>query len=208
MTMLTTIVGIIIMTINQNLNVNTAIPWFMLNCVPGIVSAGIFVLILAAGMSSADSCLNSAAVLVVNDIIRPLNQKREDKKLVKDAKIWTVIIGIISSVCAIYSSSIISLFARAYSVCGAALVPLLIIGLLWKERKDEKISMSKCNSKVTPWGARCGIMVGAVFSQIPAFGENATGIGIFASAVTIVLVSLITKNIKYSDKIISQGYVE
>lgn len=178
MTMLTTIVGIIIMTINQNLNANTAIPWFMLNCVPGIVSAGIFVLILAAGMSSADSCLNSAAVLVVNDIIRPLNQKREDKKLVKDAKIWTVIIGIISSVCAIYSSSIISLFARAYSMCGAALVPLLIIGLLWKERKDEKISMSKCNSKVTPWGARCGIMVGAVFSQIPAFGENATGIGI------------------------------
>lgn len=208
MTMLTALVGLIIMTLNQDLDANTAMPWFMMNYVPGAVAAGIFVLILAAGMSSADSNLNSAAILVVNDIIRPIQLNREDQKLVRDAKIWTVIIGIIASVCAIYASSIISMFSRAYSMAGAGLVPLLVIGLFWKERKGEKISMTKRNSKVTPWGARCGIVVGAVLSQIKALGDNATLIGLAASAVTIIVVSLLTRNVKNPDELVSEGYTE
>ncbi|MBR1897021.1 MAG: sodium:solute symporter family protein, partial [Pyramidobacter sp.] len=208
MTMLTALVGLIIMTMNQDLDANTAMPWFMMNCVPQAIAAGIFVLILAAGMSSADSCLNSAAVLVVNDVIRPLRPERPDKQLIRDAKIWTVVIGVVSSVCAIYASSIISLFSRAYAMAGSGLVPLLLIGLLWKERKGEKIEMKKQNSKVTPWGARCGIVIGAVFSQIPAFGSNATIIGLLASSVTIVSVSLLTKNVPLHEKVASPGYVE
>ena len=159
-------------------------------------------------MSSADSCLNSGAVLIVNDIIRPINPKRDDKKLVKDAKVLTVVIGVISSVCAIYANSIVTMFARAYSMAGAGIVPLLLIGLFWKKRNYEKISVSKRNSKVTPWGARSGIIVGAVCSQIPFFGESATLVGILASGVVIVVVSLITKNVKCNDKFVSQGYVE
>lgn len=208
MTMLTALVGLIIMTMNQDLNTNTAMPWFMMNSVPKLLAAGIFVLILAAGMSSADSCLNSAAVLVVNDIIHPIRPKRDDKHLVRDARVWTVVIGVISSISAIYASSIISLFSRAYSMAGAGLVPLLVIGLLWKERSGEKTSMSKRNSKVTPWGARCGIVVGAVFSQITAFGSNATIIGLVCSALTVIVVSLLTKNVDNPEILVSDGYVE
>ena len=208
MTMLTALVGLIIMTMNQELDANTAMPWFMLNRVPQVIAAGIFVLILAAGMSSADSCLNSAAILVVNDVIRPFRPERPDKQLIRDAKIWTVVIGVISSVCAIYASSIISLFSRAYAMAGSGLVPLLVIGLLWKERKDEPVKMKRQNSKVTPWGARCGIVVGAVFSQIPAFGSNATIIGLLASSVVIIVVSLLTKNIPLPEKLVSPGFVE
>ena len=208
MTMLTALVGLIIMTMNQDLDANTAMPWFMMNRVPQAIQAGIFVLILAAGMSSADSCLNSAAVLVVNDIIRPLRPERKDKELIRDAKFWTVIIGIISSVCAIYANSIISLFSRAYAMAGSGLVPLLVIGLLWKERKGEKAEMRTQNSKVTPWGAMCGIVVGAVFSQISAFGSNATIIGLLASAASIIVVSLLTQNIPPHEKTISPGYTE
>lgn len=202
------LVGLIIMTLNQELDANTAMPWFMLNRVPQVIAAGIFVLILAAGMSSADSCLNSAAILVVNDVIRPFRPERPDKQLIRDAKMWTVVIGVISSVCAIYASSIISLFSRAYAMAGSGLVPLLVIGLLWKERKDEPVKMKRQNSKVTPWGARCGIVVGAVFSQIPAFGSNATIIGLLASSVVIIVVSLLTKNIPLPEKLVSPGFVE
>ena len=49
-------------------------PWFMMHCTPPLIAAGIFTLILCAGMSSADSCLNSAAVLVVNDLVRPFSR--------------------------------------------------------------------------------------------------------------------------------------
>lgn len=100
------------------------------------------------------------------------------------------------------------MFARAYSMAGAGLVPLLLIGLFWKERKHEKIKMLKCNSKVTSWGVRLGIVVGALGSQIPVFGDNAVVIGLVASATTIILISLITKNVNYSNEFISQGYIE
>lgn len=208
MTMLTALVGLIIMTLNQDLDANSAMPWFMMNHVPAVIASGIFVLILAAGMSSADSCLNSAAVLLVNDVVRTVKPDRDDKHLVRDAKVWTVIIGILASVAAIYASSIISLFSRAYSMAGAGLVPLLVIGLFWKERKGEKLEMGKRNSRVTPWGARCGIVVGAVLSQMTVLGSNATLIGLAASAVTVIVVSLLTRNAKNPEVLVSPGFRE
>lgn len=204
MTMLTALVGLIIMTLNQDLNSGSAMPWFMMYCTPAIIGAGIFVLILCAGMSSADSCLNSAAVLVVNDLIRPFSHST-DRDLIRDAKIATVVIGIAASVAAIYASSIISLFSRAYSMAGAGIAPLLCIGLVWKKRPGEKATMSKCNSKVTPWGARVGIVVGAVVSQLPFLGNNAVLIGLVASSVCIIVVSLLTRNIPVEKEFVSEG---
>ena len=169
-------------------------PWFMMNCTPPLVAAGIFTLILCAGMSSADSCLNSAAVLVVNDLIRPFG-KRTDKELIKDAKIATLIIGVAASVAAVFASSIISLFSRAYSMAGAGVAPLLCIGFIWRKRPGERSEMSHCNSRVTPWGARVGIVVGAVVSQLPFLGENAVLIGLVASSAAIIIVSLLTQNV-------------
>ena len=122
--------------------------------------------------------------------------------------IVVVIIGILASVAAIYASSIISLFSRAYSMAGAGLVPLLVIGLFWKERSGEKSQMGKRNSKVTPWGARCGIVTGAVLSQISGLGPNATLIGLAASAVVVIVVSLLTRNAKNPEALVSPGYTE
>ncbi len=207
MTMMTALVGLIIMILNQDLDANSAMPWFMLNYVPKAVAAGIFTLILAAGMSSADSCLNSAAVLLVNDVVRTIRPDRSDAKLVRDARIWTVIIGVVSSVCAIYASSIISLFARAYSMAGAGLVPLLVIGLFWKKKNVEH-RMGQQNSRVTPWGARAGIVTGAVVSQLHVLGTNATLIGLAASAFVIIAVSLFTGACRNPEVLTSEGYTE
>lgn len=204
MTMLTALVGLIIMTLNQDLDAGSAMPWFMMYCTPALIGAGIFVLILCAGMSSADSCLNSAAVLVVNDLVRPFSRS-SDRKLIRDAKIATVVIGVVASVCAVYASSIISLFSRAYSMAGAGIAPLLCIGLVWRERRGEGPKMGRRNSRVTPWGARVGIVVGAVVSQLPALGANATLVGLAASSVCIVAVSLLTRNVPVEECFRSEG---
>lgn len=194
----------VVMTMNQDLSSGNAMPWFMMHCTPPLIAAGIFTLILCAGMSSADSCLNSAAVLVVNDLVRPFSRS-SDRDLVKDAKIATVIIGVASSLAAIYASSVISLFAKAYSMAGAGMAPLLCIGLVWKERKGEKTEMSRCNSRITPWGARAGIVTGAVLSQLSFLGNNAVLIGLAASSVVIVAVSLLTKNVPVEPVFRSEG---
>ncbi|MDY0094347.1 MAG: sodium:solute symporter family protein [Candidatus Vecturithrix sp.] len=193
MVMLTALVGMVILTLNQELKPDDAMPWLMMHYVPTFVAAMIFALILAAGMSSADSNLNSACVLIVNDLIRPFHTKATDADLVKYAKILTVIIGIFAAGAAIFANSILSLFSKAYAMAGGGLVPLLLVGLLWKERSDQSHTMGKKNSKVTPWGARVGIVAGALLTQITALGPNRVLIALVISAILIVVVSLATQ---------------
>lgn len=207
MTMCTAVVGLIILTINQDLTQNEAMSWFMLNEVPLIITVMLFVLVLAAGMSSADSNLNSAAILISNDLIKTFKNDLNDKQMIKITRILTVCIGAIAALGGIYASSIMSLFSKAYSMAGAGLVPLLVIGLLWKEESGLQPTMGKKNSKVTPWGSRVGILVGAVLSQVSALGPNAILIALCASAVSIVVVSLLTKNVKISPEYVSEGNV-
>lgn len=191
--MLTALVGMVILTLNQTLKPDDAMPWFMLNYVPTGIAVMIFALILAAGMSSADSNLNSASILIVNDLIKPFKQKVTDIQLVKYAKWLTVVIGVFAALAGIYASSILDLFSRAYAMAGGGLVPLLLVGLIWKERKGERFEMGVQNSKVTPWGARVGIITGSILTQIPALGANRVLIALVVSAVLIVLVSLFTR---------------
>ena len=207
MTVCTALVGLIILTINQDLTQNDAMSWFMLNEVPLIITIMLFVLVLAAGMSSADSNLNSAAILISNDLVRTFKTDLDDKQMIKLTRILTVVIGAMSAIGGIYANSIMSLFSRAYSMAGAGLVPLLVIGLLWKEESGLDPTMGKKNSKVTPWGSRVSIIVGAVLSQVSALGQNAILIALGASAVSLVVVSLLTKNVSPNPKFVSQGNV-
>lgn len=201
----TAFVGLIILTYKLGLDANTAMPWFLQNCVPPVLCAAVFTLVLCAGMSTADTCLNSAAVLVVNDFVRPFS-RQSDRSLIRDAQIVTVVIGIASCLCGIYAQTVLSLLSKAYSLAGAGVVPLLCIGLAWREKKEPH-EMSKRNSKVTPWGARCGIVVGAVCSQLKVFGSNAMLIGLGLSAVTVIAVSCLTRNVKTEAIFLSEGDV-
>ncbi len=196
MVMLTAMVGMIIFTVNPNLSGEEPMPWFMMNMVPQFVAVGIFLCIMAAGMSSADSTLNSATVLITNDVISVFKPGLTDKQLLTIVRTLTVIIGISAALVALYAQSILSLFSRAYSMAGGGLVPLLVVGLLWKERPNEEFVTGKTNSKVTPWGARIGMIAGAVLSQINSLGTYKILIALGISAVLIIVVSMMTSDSK------------
>ncbi|MCP4401487.1 MAG: sodium:solute symporter family protein, partial [bacterium] len=105
----------------------------------------------------------------------------------------TVIVGVFAAGAAIYASSILGLFSKAYAMAGGGLVPLLLVGFLWKKQPDQTHTMGKSNSKVTPWGSRVGILSGVVLTQISALGPNRVLIALVVSAVLIVVVSLATQ---------------
>ncbi|MCR4430252.1 MAG: sodium:solute symporter family protein [Tepidanaerobacteraceae bacterium] len=185
---MTAMVGLVTKVLNPNLeNANQAMPWLMMHYTPTWVLAVVFTLILAAAMSSADSNLNSAAVILVNDLIKPFAPNKTDKELVNYAKILTIVVGIFSTLAAIYASSIISLFSKAYTMAGGGIVPVLLVGLLWK-KTGEPFTMGVKNSRITPWGARLGIIAGSVISL------SKYGIlwGVVISAAVTVVVSLLT----------------
>jgi len=184
---LTALVGMTAKALNPGLDPSLAMPWLMMNHVPMFVVAIVFALILAAAMSSADSLLNASAIIVVNDIIYPFKPELTDAQLVSWAKKLTVIIGIVASLLALYAQSIIGMFSKAYTMAGGGVVPVLIVGLLWKI-SSKPFAMGEKNSRLTPWGVRISIVSGAVVSL--AFSILW---GIAVSAVLAVVVSLVTK---------------
>ena len=189
-TSLTVLVGMVARSLNPKLDPNMAMPWLMANQVPMAVTAIVFTLILAAAISSAASNLNSAAVILVNDLVSPLNSKISDRGLLNIAKVTTIIVGIFAALAAMYSPSIISLFSKAYTMAGGSVVPVLLVGLLWKRDYRRAFAAgAKHNSRLTPWGARVALVIGAVISL--QFGIL-WGIGV--AAVLAIIVSLITRN--------------
>jgi Na+/proline symporter len=176
-------------TLNPTLDPNMAMPWLMTNQVPLAITAIVFTLILAAAISSAASNLNSAAVILVNDLVRPFNEKMPDQSLLKLAKGTTILVGIFGALAAMYSPSIISLFSKAYTMAGGSVVPVLLVGMLWKRDYSKSFETGAGhNSRLTPWGARVALVVGAIVSIM-------YGIlwGIPLAAALAILVSLFTR---------------
>ncbi len=173
--------------LNPDLDPALAMPWLMMNHVPLWAIAVVYALVLAAAMSSADSFLNAAAIILVNDIIQPFRSSSDDQQLITLAKRATIVIGIIACLLSLYAESIIGLFAKAYTMAGGGVVPVLIVGLLWKTSRDPFRAGVK-NSQLTPWGVRTAVVAGALISLFFSILW-----GILAATVLAVVVSLLTR---------------
>jgi SSS family solute:Na+ symporter len=184
---LTAFVGMTAKALNPDLDPALAMPWLMMNYVPLWAVAVVYALVLAAAMSSADSMLNAAAIIVVNDIIRPCKPDTEDQLLVIWTKRATIIIGIVACLLALYAESIIDLFAKAYTMAGGGVVPVLIVGLLWKT-SPRPFRAGEKNSRLTPWGVRIAVVSGAIVSTVFSILW-----GILIASTLAVVVSLLTR---------------
>ncbi len=199
-TILASVSGMIVKAINPNIESENAISWLILNEMTQLVALLFFILIFLAAISSASSQLHSAAIVIVNDLIIPFKKEVKDKSLIIISKWLVVIVGIFSITAAVYSESIISLFSFAYTMTGGGVVPVLIVGLLWKARKTERFEMGSQNSKVSVWGGRIGLLSGAIISVV--FGILW---GVFISALLTIIVSLILPNKTDSNRTIEVG---
>jgi hypothetical protein len=88
----------------------------------------------------------------------------------------------------LYQDNHRSIFKDLYD----GLVPLLIVGLLWKERFSEPFQMGKENSTITPWVVRIVVIVGSVLTQFSALGPNRIIIVLVVSTILIIVVSNLT----------------
>jgi Na+/proline symporter len=184
---LTAFVGMTAKALNPGLDPALAMPWLMMNYVPLWAVAVVYALVLAAAMSSADSMLNAAAIIVVNDVIRPFKADTTDQLLVTWTKRATIIIGVVACLLALYAESIIGLFAKAYTMAGGGVVPVLIVGLLWKTSRTAFRAGEK-NSRLTPWGVRTAVVSGAIVSLMFSILW-----GILVATALAIVVSVITK---------------
>lgn len=190
-TAMASVSGMVVKAMNPDVDSANAISWLIMNEMSQFAAVLFFILIFLAAISSASSQLHSAAVVIVNDLVMPFKPGMKDKALVSLSKWLVVIVGAFSILAALYSQSIISLFAFAYTMTGGGVVPVLIVGLLWKTRKGEQFEMGYQNSRVSVWGGRVGLVSGAVVSVV--FGILW---GVLVSALLTIIVSLILPNKK------------
>ena len=155
----TVLVGMIARTINGDLN-GGATMWLAANMLPAFATILVFILLMAATMSTGVALLNSAAIAITNDCVRPFGN-HSDQQLIRIAKILTVICGIFCIIAALKFDYILDLAGLGYTACGGAVVPYLLIGWLWRDNRED---MSIKDSRISPTAARISLVVGSIVS--------------------------------------------
>jgi SSS family solute:Na+ symporter len=114
----------------SKLSVNEIFPHYILNELPIGLTGLLMAAILAAAMSSLDSAMTALSNTIVIDILHS-NKTHNDKLILKSAKKWVVIIGLVGTGAAIVASTFdTSLLTMALSVTGLFTGPLLALFIL------------------------------------------------------------------------------
>lgn len=180
-------IGITAFVYNQEAG-DQSLVWLVLNKMPNWVGVILSLGVAGATMSCADTHLNCAAANIVADIIDP-RSKLDNKKGVKYSRYATVFAGIVAIVGALFAPSIFQLGIIGYTVCGGVLIPLFVIGLIY--RNKEKVEFeSKLSVKAVRIGVVLGIASSLLFEFIPSLYELFGG-GIIPAVVTTTAAILI-----------------
>lgn len=180
-----------------------ALTWLVVNHTPMWVQVIMAWGILAACISAADTHINCASANIVADIMDPDN-KLDEKKRVRYAKIASVICGLIAMFAALVAPAIYELGNVGYSVCGGVLIPVFVIGLIFKDRKS-KTFRSKMSVKATVLALFVGIIVVLPFELIPSLYDIFGG-GVIPAIVSTSATMLIA-NCFFKDQTWKKGEV-
>ncbi|ETN96276.1 hypothetical protein P278_07870 [Zhouia amylolytica AD3] len=137
-------------------NNDSIFPWYIVNELPvgisGLLIAGIF----SAAMSSISSSLNSVSTAFCNDFYKRYNPAKGDMKLLKVARLVTVITGVIGVVLALWmaNSGIKSLWDQFYTFLGlftGGLGGMFLLGMLTKKANATGTLIGLALSAILIW---------------------------------------------------------
>ncbi len=110
-----------------------ALPWMMANGLPAGVAGVLFVALVGALMSSADSTLLGQGVVFADDVIGRIWSLGEERTVLV-SRISVAALGVLSLVLALSLRGVIESLLFAYSVFTSGVVGPVIVGLLADER--------------------------------------------------------------------------
>jgi Na+/proline symporter len=128
------------------------------------VFAGVMIAaIIAAVMSSADSCLSCLATVVMEDTYRRhVNPAANDRQLLRVAKSTTLILGAAGAVCAWFFSNVADILIFVYDFWAPTMVLPFLVAVFWYHE-----------SRV--YAVVASMIVGAVATVIWRFGLGSPG---------------------------------
>jgi len=106
-----------------------AFPALVMHLLPTGLNALVIAALLAAVMSSADTCLLTSGTIVVNDVIRPfLPEDTPEKTLISLSRAAVLVIGTLAVIIALRMQEIIGSLLLAYTVYSGGLVVPVLFG--------------------------------------------------------------------------------
>ena len=169
-----------------------ALVWVILNKMPPVCGIILAESVLAACMSCADTHLNCAAANVVSDIVDP-DGKLDGPKSVRYAKLATLAAGVIAIVSGLYAPFIYALGTYGYTVCGGVLIPMFVLGLLFRERKSEEFH-SELDIRAARLGMTAGLVFAILFEVVPPLYRIFDG-GVIPAILATVFCTLVPNSV-------------
>ena len=110
------------------------LPWFIAQQLPVGLAGLIIAALFAAAMSSLDSSMNSIATAITTDWYRRFRPSITDKHCLRFARILTLLLGIVGTLCAIYlaileDASLWDRYLKVLNLFGAGLAGLFLVGI-------------------------------------------------------------------------------
>ncbi len=112
-----------------------ALPHLVINYMPPFIIGILFIGLISAIMSSADSDILASGIIFTNDIYKIyIDKEADDEQLIKISRITMIMFGIIAYLLALFNSgSIIKVLIFVFSLRAAGAFFPYILGLYWKK---------------------------------------------------------------------------
>ena len=106
--------------------------------------AAIAGIMIAAVMSSGDSCLSCISTIVMEDIYRKLvDPQASDRRLLRVAQVATLVTGVIAAICSCVYSDIVAILEFVYGFWAPTMVCPFLVGL-FLYRKNQSYAATLC----------------------------------------------------------------
>ena len=116
-----------------------AFPVLMRTTFPPWLAGVMIAAVIAAVMSSADSCLSCLATSVMEDVYRVhIDPQADDRRLLQVARWTTVLAGVLSAICALIWSNIADILEFIYDFWAPSMVLPFIVGAFCYRRHQAK----------------------------------------------------------------------
>ncbi|MDD5723610.1 MAG: sodium:solute symporter family protein [Syntrophales bacterium] len=124
---LITLAGIAARVLLPEIQPESALPALVIHTIPAGLSGLVIVSLLAAVMSSADTCLLTTSTIIAADVLAPL-LKIGESNLIRVSRVCVIITGIFSLIIALKLQGIIASLLLGYTVYSAGLVIPILLG--------------------------------------------------------------------------------
>lgn len=131
-------------TLPENINGNAILPYFIVNALPVGISGLVIAAIFAAAQSTVSSSLNSVSTCMTADILEYFKSGMEDKSKLKFARISSWIVGIFSTLLAIYfiyngQGDMFLYFQAITGLLGGPIAGVFLIGIFFDKVESKAV---------------------------------------------------------------------